>query len=91
MTTRELEEKLRLEVARWSAKGYAELLQLRYPIAYDSGSVPASPDFYETKVNVLEKTPDHVQVIVSVSDGEARPKHSLSDDFLAFASGRVES
>ena len=90
MTTRELEERLRLEVARWSAKGYAELLQLRYPIAYDNGSVPASPDFYETKVNLLERTAEHAHLIVSVSDGEARAQHRLSDDFLAFASGRVE-
>lgn len=91
MRTRELEEKLSAEVGQWSAKEYAELTQLRYPIAYDSGDPPASPGYYETKVNILERTADWVHLVVAVYDGETRDLHRISDDFLVYARGGGEA
>jgi hypothetical protein len=90
MNTRELEERLRLEVAQWADRGYAELTQLRYPLAYDNGLSGASPEFCETRVNLLERTAEWVHLTVAVADGEERPGHAISDDFLVYSRGGAE-
>jgi hypothetical protein len=92
MTKDELRQCLAREVERWCAKNYETLLsELAKAVSYEHGD---GPDWYAVDVELLEREPEYVHVMVVVDNRLRRPPllpyKPLSADFLVYRDGRVD-
>ncbi len=91
MNKEDLKRCLDREVDVWSAKNFETLLkELEQTVAYEYG---AGDSWYCVDVELLEREPDYVHVMVIV-DNKRRPPllpyRPLSADFLVYRGGRVD-
>lgn len=68
MIRQTLKKKLEIEVVRWSAKTFAEVADLRFPVVYETGAKDQA-DYYSAEVTALERGADSVTLAISVDDG----------------------
>ena len=89
MTKEELSSAWPREVERWSSKDYEILLkELAKPVSYEHGD---GPDWYAVDVELLEREPEYVHVMVVVDNRLHRlrrppllPYKPLFSDFLVY-------
>ena len=91
MTKDELRHCLAREVELWSSKDYETLLkELAKPVSFEHGD---GPDWYAVDVQLIEREPEYVHVMVVVDNRLRRPPllpyKPLSSDFLVYRDGRV--
>jgi hypothetical protein len=92
MTKEELRRCLAREVELWSSKDYETLLkELATAVSYEHGE---GVDWYAVDVQLLEREPEYVHVMVVVDNRLRRPPllpyKPLSADFLVYRDGRVD-
>lgn len=80
---------LRVEVDKWAAKSFGDLVrELQEPVAYRSTLEGFE---YQTEVVILETTEEYVHVSVGVDDMSLlRAIKPLTWSFLVYHDGRVE-
>ena len=92
MTKDELRQCLAREVELWSLKDYETLLkELVNAVSYEHGE---GVDWYAVDVQLLEREPEYVHVMVVIDNRLRRPPllpyRPLSADFLVYRDGRVD-
>ncbi|HSR54972.1 MAG TPA: hypothetical protein VLN73_01935 [Alphaproteobacteria bacterium] len=77
------------EVEAWSRKPFAALMEeLDDVVAYQRGD---GSGFHQFEVQMLEREPDYLHVLVSIDDGSFRRSLSpLSRGFIVHRDGRIE-
>ena len=87
MARSDLQECLRREVERWSAKPFDVLVtELEDVVAYSC----EEPDFYQVEVQALERIAEYIHVSVAVDHGGWRAFVPVSTSFLVYQDGRVD-
>jgi hypothetical protein len=84
-----LQSLLDREIEEWSSKSFTKLIEeLADVVAYPRGG---KSDFHQFEVQMIEKEPEYLHVLVSIDDGSLRRSFSpLTRGFIIYRDGRVE-
>ena len=76
------------EIEAWTQKPYAQIVEeLAEGIAYQR----EDPESHQFEVELLENTPEYVNVVISVDDGSFwRSFSPVTRTFIVYRSGRIE-